>query len=310
MKDGIKRVLDFACGSGSLLLNVRKQMGDRIGRIYGQELNVTTYNLARMNMILHGVKDSEFEIFHGDSLTNEWPFLNNPNPTNKVEFDAVVANPPFSLKWAPKEETAQDFRFQNYGVAPKSAADFAFLLHGLHYLSKDGTMAIILPHGVLFRGGAERAIRKKLLEDGYIDTIIGLPSKLFYSTGIPVCIIVLKKCRTADDVLFIDASRDFAKDKKQNRLRMGQNGEPNDIDKIIDAYQYRREIDKYARRVTFDEIQTNDYNLNIPRYVDTSEEEEEIDIQAVMGKIEELETRRADLDKQINVYLRELGLIQ
>ncbi|ERJ65608.1 type I restriction-modification system subunit M [Porphyromonas gingivalis] len=310
MKDGIKRVLDFACGSGSLLLNVRKQMGDRIGRIYGQELNVTTYNLARMNMILHGVKDTEFEIFHGDSLTNEWPFLNNPNPTNKVEFDAIVANPPFSLKWAPKEETAQDFRFQNYGVAPKSAADFAFLLHGLHYLSKDGTMAIILPHGVLFRGGAERAIRKKLLEDGYIDTIIGLPSKLFYSTGIPVCIIVLKKCRTADDVLFIDASRNFAKDKKQNRLRMGQNGEPNDIDKIIDAYQYRREINKYARRVTLDEIRANEYNLNIPRYVDTFEEEEEIDIQAVMGKIEELEARRTDLDSQINVYLRELGLIQ
>lgn len=310
MKDGIKRVLDFACGSGSLLLNVRKQMGDRIGRIYGQELNVTTYNLARMNMILHGVKDTEFEIFHGDSLTNEWPFLNNPNPTNKVEFDAIVANPPFSLKWAPKEETAQDFRFQNYGVAPKSAADFAFLLHGLHYLSKDGTMAIILPHGVLFRGGAERAIRQKLLEDGYIDTIIGLPSKLFYSTGIPVCIIVLKKCRTADDVLFIDASRDFAKDKKQNRLRIGQNGEPNDIDKIIDAYQYRREIDKYARRVTLDEIRANDYNLNIPRYVDTFEEEEEIDIQAVMGRIKELEARRSDLDRQINVYLRELGLIQ
>lgn len=309
-KESIKKVLDFACGSGSLLLNVRKQMGDRIGRIYGQELNVTTYNLARMNMILHGVKDTEFEIFHGDSLTNEWAFLNNPNPTNKVEFDAIVANPPFSLKWSPKEETVQDFRFQNYGVAPKSAADFAFLLHGLHYLSMDGTMAIILPHGVLFRGGAERTIRQKLLENGYIDTIIGLPPKLFYSTGIPVCIIVLKKCRTADNLLFIDASRDFAKDKKQNRLRTGVDGEPNDIDKIIDTYQYRREIDKYSRCVSLSEIKDNDYNLNIPRYVDTFEEEEEIDIQAVMNNIKSLEARRAELDEQITVYLRELGLVK
>lgn len=310
VKESIKKVLDFTCGSGSLLLNVRKQMGERIGRTYGQELNVTTYNLARMNMLLHGVKDTEFEIFHGDSLVNEWTFLNNANPSEKAEFDAIVANPPFSLKWNPKEETAQDFRFQNYGVAPKSAADFAFLLHGFHYLSQDGTMAIILPHGVLFRGGAERAIRQKLLEDGSIDAIIGMPPKLFYSTGIPVCIIVLKKCQTNDDVLFIDASREFAKDKKQNRLRVGENGEPNDIDKIIDTYQHRREIAKYSRCVPLSEIKENDYNLNIPRYVDTFEEEEEIDIQAVMSEIEALEARRTSLDQQIDVYLRELGLIK
>lgn len=310
VKESIKKVLDFTCGSGSLLLNVRKQMGENIGRIYGQELNITTYNLARMNMLLHGVKDTEFEIFHGDSLANEWAFLNNANPSQKVEFDAIVANPPFSLKWNPKEETAQDFRFHNYGLAPKSAADFAFLLHGFHYLSQDGTMAIILPHGVLFRGGAERAIRQKLLEDGSIDTIIGLPPKLFYSTGIPVCIIVLKKCQTNADVLFIDASREFAKDKRQNRLRVGENGEPNDIDKIIDTYQYRREIDKYSRCVPLSEIKENDYNLNIPRYVDTFEEEEEIDIQAVMSEIESLEARRAALDRQIEGYLRELGLIK
>lgn len=310
IKEGIKKVLDFACGSGSLLLNVRKQMGDRIGRIYGQELNITTYNLARMNMLLHGVKDTEFEIFHGDSLANEWGFLNNPNPTEKVEFDAIVANPPFSLKWSPRDETAQDFRFQNYGVAPKSAADFAFLLHGLHYLSQDGTMAIILPHGVLFRGGAERVIRQKLLTDGSIDAIIGLPPKLFYSTGIPVCVIVLKKCKKNDDVLFIDASRDFAKDKKQNRLRTGENGEVNDIDKIIDTYQHRKELEKYSRRVSLVEIEQNDYNLNIPRYVDTFEEEEAIDIHAVMERIKSLEARRAELDQEIDVYLRELGLIQ
>lgn len=310
VKESIKKVLDFACGSGSLLLNVRKHMGDRIGRIYGQELNVTTYNLARMNMLLHGVKDTEFEIFHGDSLANEWAFLNNDNPREKVEFDAIVANPPFSLKWNPKEETAQDFRFLNYGVAPKSAADFAFLLHGFHYLSQDGTMAIILPHGVLFRRGAERAIRQKLLEDGSIDAIIGLPPKLFYSTGIPVCIIVLKKCQTNDDVLFIDASREFAKDKKQNRLRTGEDGEPNDIDKIIDTYRYRKEIDKYSRCVPLSEIKENDYNLNIPRYVDTFEEEEEIDIETVMSEIESLEVRRTALDQQIDIYLRELGLIK
>src|SRR5437763_1050383 len=201
-KDRLASVLDFACGSGSLLLNVRKRMGPHgIGKIFGQEKNITTYNLARMNMLLHGVKDSEFEIYHGDTLTNDWDMLRETNPAKKPYFDAVVANPPFSYRWEPNDALGEDVRFKNYGLAPKSAADFAFLLHGFHYLKDDGVMAVILPHGALFRGGAEAKIRRKLLDDGHIDTIIGLHANLFYSTGITVCIIVLKKSKKPDDVL-------------------------------------------------------------------------------------------------------------
>ena len=231
-KSELRSVLDFACGSGSLLLNVNRQMDDnggKIGKIYGQEKDVTTFNLARMNMLLHGLHDSEFEIFHGDTLTNDWPMLKESNPVKPVTFDAVVANPPFSLKWDPDDDASNDPRFKNYGVAPKSAADFAFLLHGFHYLSDSGTMAIILPHGVLFRGGAEANIRKKLIHDDNIDCIIGLPSNLFYSTGIPVCIIVLKKCRKSDDVLFINAAECYEKGKKQNVLLTEH------IDKIVET---------------------------------------------------------------------------
>ncbi len=211
-KRKLDKVLDFACGSGSLLLNVRKQLGPHgFGKIYGQESNITTYNLARMNMLLHGVKDSEFEIHHGDSLRNDWDILSEQNPTKKLHFDAVVANPPFSYRWEPSESMGEDFRFKSYGLAPKSAADFAFLLHGFHFLGKEGTMAIVLPHGVLFRGGAEERIRHKLLNDGNIDTVIGLPANLFFSTGIPVCILVLKKCKQPDDVMFINAAEHFEK---------------------------------------------------------------------------------------------------
>ncbi|MBW2108089.1 MAG: type I restriction-modification system subunit M, partial [Deltaproteobacteria bacterium] len=246
------KVLDFACGSGSLLLNVRRRMGKNgIGKLYGQEKNITTYNLARMNMLLHGVKDTEFEIFHGDTLLNEWQLLREENPSKKITFDAVVANPPFSYRWNPKEEMAEDFRFKSYGLAPKSAADFAFLLHGFHFLAKEGTMAIILPHGVLFRGNAEANIRKKLLLDGNIDTVIGLPAKLFYSTGIPVCVLVLKKCKKFDDVLIINASEHFEKGKRQNQLL------PEHIDKIIDTYQNRNEEERYSRRVSIEEIEEN-----------------------------------------------------
>jgi len=214
-KTKLNNVLDFACGSGSLLLNVRRQMGDHgIGKIYGQEKNITTYNLARMNMLLHGVKDTEFEIHHGDSLTNDWDILSEMNPAKKTEFDAIVANPPFSYRWEHTKALGLDFRFKSYGTAPKSAADFAFLLHGFHFLSSEGTMAIILPHGVLFRGGVEERIRTKLLTDGNIDTVIGLPANLFFSTGIPVCILVLKKCKKQDDVLFINAADHFEKGKK------------------------------------------------------------------------------------------------
>lgn len=304
-KKNLGSVLDFACGSGSLLLNVKRQMektGGKIGKIYGQEKNITTYNLARMNLLLHGVKDSAFEIFHGDTLTNDWPMLNEEDPSKQKKFDAVVANPPFSLKWSPKEETSQDTRFANYGVAPKSAADFAFLLHGLNYLADNGTMAIILPHGVLFRGGAEERIRTKLLNDDNIDCVIGLPSNLFFSTGIPVCIIVLKKCRKSNDVLFINAAELFEKGKKQNVLTEEH------IDKIVSTYQHRTEEDRFSRRVGLQEIKDNDYNLNITRYVSLAKEEERIDLAAVQANIEEINIRLQEARTRHNRFLRELGL--
>ena len=302
-KTKLDKVFDFACGSGSLLLNVRNQMETYgIGKIYGQEKNITTYNLARMNMLLHGVKDSEFDIHHGDSLLNDWNILSEMNPAKKMVFDAIVANPPFSYRWEPAETMGEDFRFKSYGLAPKSAADFAFLLHGFHFLSDEGVMAIILPHGVLFRSGAEERIRTKLLKDGHIDTVIGLPANLFFSTGIPVSILVLKKCKKFDDVLFIDASKYFEKGKRQNILRSEH------INKIVETYQFRNEEERFSRRVSMNEIAENNFNLNISRYVDTSEEEKEIDIQAVMLEIKDLETKRAELDKEIEGYLKELGL--
>ena len=311
-KKKLDKVLDIACGSGSLLLNVRKRIkdsGGSVGKIYGQEKNITTYNLARMNMLLHGMKDTEFEIFHGDTLENSWSLLNEMNPSKKTEFDAIVANPPFSLRWEPNDTLAEDFRFKSYGLAPKSAADFAFLLHGFHFLSKEGTMAIILPHGVLFRGGAEARIREKLLKENYIDTVIGLPSNLFYSTGIPVSILVLKKCKKYDDVLFINASEHYKSGKRQNTLREGENGEPNDIRKIVETYQFRPDhIEKYARRVSMDEIEKNGYNLNISRYVSTSEDEVQIDMEAVNNKLTSInESIKTNTDKH-NEYLKELGL--
>jgi type I restriction enzyme M protein len=302
-KPRLDKVLDFACGSGSLLLNVRKKLGPHgIGKIYGQEKNITTYNLARMNMLLHGVKDSEFEIHHGDSLLNDWDILKEANPAKKLHFDAVVANPPFSYRWEPGEAIGEDFRFKNYGLAPKSAADFAFLLHGFHYLSKEGTMAIVLPHGVLFRGGAEERIRRKLLEDGNIDTVIGLPANLFFSTGIPVCILILKKCKKPDDVLFINASEHFEKGKRQNRLL------PEHIDKIISTYQFRKEEERYARCVTMEEIAANDYNLNISRYISTAKPEEEIDLKAVHTELVLLEEQINEATEKHNGFLKELGL--
>ncbi|HEX3357267.1 MAG TPA: type I restriction-modification system subunit M, partial [Tepidisphaeraceae bacterium] len=306
-KKRLESVFDFACGSGSLLLNVRQRMkesGGTIGKIFGMEKNITTYNLARMNMLLHGVKDSEFEIYHGDTLTNDWDFLRETNPAKKPHFDAVVANPPFSYRWEPREEMGEDMRFKNYGVAPKSAADFAFLLHGLHYLKDDGVMAIILPHGVLFRGGAEERIRTKLLKEGYIDTVIGLPANLFYSTGIPVCILVLKKCKKPDDVLFINAAERFEKGKRQNRLR------EQDIKDIIETYQRRpsKPIERYARRVQMKEIEANDYNLNISRYVSTAQAEKEIDLAATHAELIRIENDIREATKNHNDFLRELGL--
>lgn len=304
-KSKLDKVLDFACGSGSLLLNVRKRIKDNggtIGKIYGQENNITTYNLARMNMLLHGMKDTEFEIYHGDTLKNQWDILNEMNPSKKTEFDAIVANPPFSLRWTPNDTIAEDFRFKSYGLAPKSAADFAFLLHGFHFLSQEGTMAIILPHGVLFRGGAEERIREKLLKDNNIDTVIGLPSNLFYSTGIPVCILVLKKCKKEDDVLFINASEHFAKGKRQNTLAK------KNIASIVETYKYRKESERYSRRVSMDEIKKNGYNLNISRYVSTAEDEIQIDLEEVNKKLIAINELIDKKTKEHNVFLKELGL--
>lgn len=306
-KKKLDKVLDFASGSGSLLLNVRKKLNDKegtISKIYGQEKNITTYNLARMNMLLHGVKDTEFEIHHGDTLTNDWDILNEMNPAKKMQFDAIVANPPFSLKWDASETMGDDFRFKNYGLAPKSAADFAFLLHGFHYLGKEGTMAIILPHGVLFRGGAEERIRTKLLKDNNIDAIIGLPSNLFYSTGIPVSIIVLKKCKKHDDVLVINASDYFEKGKRQNNLL------PEHIEKIIETYKYRKDEERYSRKVSLGEIEKNNFNLNISRYVSTSEDEIQIDLAEVNKNIDELNKSIKIATDKHNSFLKELGLKQ
>ena len=296
-------VFDFACGSGSLLLNVRKRMGTHgIGKIVGQEKNITTYNLARMNMLLHGVKDTEFEIYHGDTLLNDWDELRETNPAKMPKFDAVVANPPFSYRWEPKEDMGDDVRFKNHGLAPKSAADFAFLLHGFHYLKDQGVMAIILPHGVLFRGGAEERIRTKLLKDGHIDTVIGLPANLFYSTGIPVCILVLKKCKKPDDVLFINAAEHFEKGKRQNFLTDAH------IEKIVSAYQYRREEDRYSKRVLMERIAEEGYNLNISRYISTAQAETEVDLQATHSSLMEIEKKIRAATRKHNAFLRELGL--
>ncbi len=287
-KQRLESVLDMTCGSGSLLLNVRKKVnkaGGTIGKIFGQEKTITTYNLARMNMLLHGVKDTEFDIFHGDTLLNEWDIMREQNPAKKPSFDAIVANPPFSLRWEPTDALAADVRFKSHGLAPKSAADFAFL-----------------PHGVLFRGGAEERIRTKLLADGHIDNVIGLPANLFYSTGIPVCILVLKKCKKPDDVLFINAAEHFVKGKRQNQLSEEH------IAKIIDTYQNRTEETRYSRRVEMDEIEKNDFNLNISRYISTAVGEEEISLEATHAGLVEIEGAIQTATWKHNAFLKEHGL--
>ena len=305
-KKTINRLLDFACGSGSLLINVIKTMenaGGEINQIYGQEKNITTYNLARMNMLLHGVQDTAFKIYNGDTLMNDWDIFSEIHPAKKIECDAVVANPPFSLKWRHNEKLKEDFRFTGYGMAPQAAADFAFLLHGFHFLSREnGTMAIILPHGVLFRGGEEAKIRRKLIEDKNIDTIIGLPANLFFSTGIPVCIIVLKKCRKFDNILFINANKEFAKNGSRNILK------DEHIKKIVDTYKHRRKIDNYARCVNVDEIIRNDYNLNISRYVSTAVEDKIVNLEQVQNALNDIEGQITTTKAKVNSYLKELGL--
>ena len=296
-KTRLRTVYDPTCGSGSLLLQTQK-LG-KADAIYGQEKINTTYNLCRMNMLLHGVKYKDFDIQNGDTL--------EADSFGDRQFDAVVANPPFSAIWSASDKFNNDDRFSKAGVlAPKSKADYAFILHMIYHLNDGGTMACVAPHGVLFRGAAEGKIRQFLIEKkNYIDAIIGLPANIFYGTSIPTCILVMKKCRKeSDNVLFIDASKEFEKVKTQNKLR------PEHIQKIIDTYHNRTEIEKYSHCASLQEIKDNDYNLNIPRYVDTFEEEEEIDIKAVMAEIKSLEAKRADLDAQIDVYLKELGILE
>ena len=295
-KTRLKNVYDPTCGSGSLLL--RTARSGNADEIFGQEKNPTTFNLARMNMLLHGVKYSDFDIQNGDTLEKD--------EFGDRQFDAVVANPPFSAEWSADTKFNNDDRFSKAGVlAPKSKADYAFILHMIYHLNEGGTMACVAPHGVLFRGAAEGKIRQFLIEKkNYIDAIIGLPANIFYGTSIPTCILVMKKCRKEDDnILFIDASKEFEKVKTQNKLR------PEHIEKIVNTYRERKEIEKYSHCASMQEVKDNDYNLNIPRYVDTFEEEEEIDIQAVMSEIKELEAKRAELDAQIEVYLKELGIL-
>jgi type I restriction enzyme M protein len=296
-KHKLKSVYDPTCGSGSLLLRVAREVKD-VTNFYGQEMNRTTYNLARMNMILHDVHYRKFDIRQDDTLEH-------PQHLDK-QFEAIVANPPFSAQWSANPLHLSDDRFSQYGkLAPASKADYAFVQHMIYHLADNGIMAIVLPHGVLFRGGAEAHIRKYLIEQkNYLDAVIGLPANVFYGTSIPTCILVFKKCReTPDDILFIDASREFEKVKTQNVLREEH------IYKIVNTYRNRTEIEKFSHRATLQEIADNDHNLNIPRYVDTFEEEEEIDIHAVMREIKELEARRTELDKEIEIYLKELGLV-
>nr|WP_320165401.1 N-6 DNA methylase [uncultured Trichococcus sp.] len=236
-------------------------------KIHNKKINTTTFNLAKMNLILHGVDNEDIRLRNGDTLNKDWP------TDEPYTFDSVVMNPPYSAKWSADDTFLDDSRFNKYGkLAPKSKADFAFLLHGFYHLKDSGTMAIVLPHGVLFRGAAEGAIRKKLLEDGSIDTVIGMPVNLFFGTSIPTTVIILKKNRTTRDVLFIDASKDFLKGKNQNKLSLVN------IDKVVETYNNRENVEKYAHVASFDEIKENDFNLNIPRYVDTFEEQEEIDM--------------------------------
>ena len=294
-KEKVRSAYDPTCGSGSLLLKISKFTN--VASFYGQELNTTTYNLARMNMILHGVKFNDFEIKQGDTLED-------PQHLDK-RFDIVVANPPFSQKWSANDSFLSDERFASYGkLAPSSKADFAFIQHMIYQLDNEGTMAVIVPHGVLFRGASEGVIRKYLLkEKNYIDAIIGLPANIFYGTSIPTCIIVIKKNRKAeDDILFIDGSKDFEKSKNQNYLR------DEDVEKIVNTYRERKEIDKYSKKVSMKEIEENDYNLNIPRYVDTFEEEEEINLDEILSKIEKLAEEEKEIDKTIKGFCDELGI--
>lgn len=297
-KKKLKSVYDPTCGSGSLLLRVAKEVDD-VGSFYGQEMNPTTYNLARMNMILHGVHYQRFDLKNEDTLEH-------PAPEHAdLRFEAIVANPPFSADWSASAIHESDDRFSPYGrLAPKTKADFAFVQHMVHHLAPGATMACVLPHGVLFRGGAEGHIRKYLIEDcNYLDAVIGLPANIFYGTGIPTCILILKKQRkNPDDILFIDASQGFEKVGNQNYLRSA------DIERIVTTYRKRESIAKFSHVAERGEMEENDYNLNIPRYVDTFDEVDAVDLDEVAEKLAALEKDMGDTSKEIAVYCAELAI--
>lgn len=292
----LKSVYDPTCGSGSLLLRVAREVED-VSNFYGQEMNRTTYNLARMNMILHGVHYRQFDIKQDDTLEH-------PQHIDK-QFEAIVANPPFSAQWSANPLFMSDDRFSQYGrLAPSSKADFAFVQHMIYHLADNGTMAIILPHGALFRSGAEQHIRRYLIENkNFLDAVIGLPANIFYGTGIPTCILVFKKCReNPEDVLFIDASQYYENIKTQNVLR------PQDVEKIVDTYRNRIEEKKFSRKATLKEILDNDFNLNIPRYVDTSEIEHGIDLNQTCSFLNKLNELSTELDIKIKKICDELKI--
>lgn len=298
-------VFDPAMGSGSLLLTVGQSLpeGQPI-KYYGQELNTTTYNLARMNLMMHGVSFNNMTLHNADTLEGDWPDGPDAKGIDRPRsFDAVVANPPYSARWDNSETKLKDPRFKDYGkLAPRTKADYAFVLHGLYHLKDEGTMAIVLPHGVLFRGAAEGIIRKTIIDKNYLDAVIGLPANIFYGTGIPTTILVFKKSRATKDILFIDASREFEKAKNQNRLTEEH------IDKIVETYRVREDVEKYAHVASIEEIRENDYNLNIPRYVDTFEQEEEIDLNEVRRLLEQDKREIAELEAKIAATLKTLGV--
>ena len=300
-QDNIKpSVYDFACGSGSLLLTVQEEIDNNV-LYYGQELNTTTYNLARMNLMMHGVPYDRMSLKNADTLEQDWPDgVDAQGIDHPRNFDVVVANPPYSQRWDNDDRKLKDPRFKDYGLAPKTKADYAFLLHGLYHLDQNGTMAIVLPHGVLFRGAKEGKIREALLKKNQIDAIIGMPAGLFYSTGIPTVVLVLKKNRTNKDVLFIDASKGFEKGKNQNKLRK------EDIDKILNTYKERKDVERYAHVASLDEIKENDFNLNIPRYVDTFVPEPPVDLKKVAADLHETNIEIQKNQKELVGMLKEL----
>ena len=289
-------VYDPCMGSGSLLLNAKKYAKEpSYIKYYGQELMTSTYNLARMNMFLHGIVPENQKLRNGDTLDGDWP------TGEETDFDMVLMNPPYSAKWSAAAGFLQDERFSDYGVlAPKSKADYAFLLHGLYHLKSNGTMAIVLPHGVLFRGAAEGKIREKLLRSGNIYAVIGLPANLFYNTSIPTCIVVLKKHREGRDVLFIDASQKFEKGKKQNAMT------DEHIDSVIDLYNKRETVDKESFLASFEDLEKNDFNLNIPRYVDNFEKEEEIDLNALLADMKQTDEELGQVQGEFLSLLKDL----